>query len=81
MSENKIILRWKEFIKNDASSGMVLVMFALLALILANSPLKGAYNDFLEFPVSITLGDFQIAKALILWINDGLMAVFSLLLV
>ena len=76
MSENKIILRWKEFIKNDASSGMVLVMFALLALILANSPLKGAYNDFLEFPVSITLGDFQIAKALILWINDGLMAVF-----
>lgn len=76
MSENTIILRWKAFIKNDASSGIVLVMFALLALILANSPLEGAYNEFLEFPVSITLGDFQIAKALILWINDGLMAVF-----
>lgn len=76
MSESMIILRWKEFIKNDASPGIILVFSAAIALILANSPFMVSYNDFLEFPVHLQLGDFVIAKPLVLWINDGLMALF-----
>jgi NhaA family Na+:H+ antiporter len=76
MSENALILKWKEFIKTDASPGIILVLASLIALILANSPLSPAYNSFLEFPVSIVLGSFEISKPLVLWINDGLMAIF-----
>ena len=81
MSENIIIARWKQFIKTDASSGIILVLSAALALVLANSMFKDGYNSFLEFPVSIMLGDFAISKPLVLWVNDGLMALFFLLLV
>jgi NhaA family Na+:H+ antiporter len=76
MSENKLVKQWKQFIQTDASSGIILVLAALLALIMANSVFSGSYNAFLEFPVSITLGTFAISKQLVLWVNDGLMALF-----
>ena len=76
MSENALILKWKQFIQTDAGSGIILVLASLFALILANSPLSPLYNLFLEFPVSIVLGSFEISKPLVLWINDGLMAIF-----
>lgn len=76
MSENKLIQQWKQFIQTDASSGIILVLAAVLALIMANSLFSPYYNDFLEFPVSITLGTFAISKPLVLWVNDGLMALF-----
>lgn len=76
MSENKLIKQWKQFIQTEASSGIILVLAALLALIMANSFLSVSYNAFLEFPVSITLGAFAISKPLVLWVNDGLMALF-----
>jgi NhaA family Na+:H+ antiporter len=76
MSENIVIQRWKQFIQTDASSGIILVMAAALALVMANSYFSDNYNDFLEFPVSITLGTFAISKPLVLWVNDGLMALF-----
>jgi NhaA family Na+:H+ antiporter len=76
MSENKLVKQWKQFIQTDASSGIILVLAALLALIMANSVFSGSYNAFLEFPVSITLGTFAISKPLVLWVNDGLMALF-----
>lgn len=76
MSESKIVQQWKQFIKTDASSGIILVVSALLALTMANSFFSVSYNAFLEFPVSITLGTFTISKPLVLWVNDGLMALF-----
>ncbi|MBA6342027.1 Na+/H+ antiporter NhaA [Colwellia sp. MB02u-10] len=76
MAENIIVQRWKQFIQTDASSGIILVLAAVLALIMANSFFSQSYNDFLEFPVSITLGTFAISKPLVLWVNDGLMALF-----
>ncbi|GAA5135222.1 Na+/H+ antiporter NhaA [Thalassotalea piscium] len=76
MPENILVQRWKRFIKTDASSGIILVVAAALALIMANSYFSYSYNAFLEFPVSITLGDFAIRKPLVLWVNDGLMALF-----
>jgi len=49
---------------------------AALALLAANSPLSNYYNLLLEVPVEVRIGNLEIAKPLILWINDGLMAVF-----
>ncbi len=68
--------RFIQFIHNDASSGIILVIAAALAMLLANSPLTGHYNAFLELPVAVQLGNFTIAKPLVLWVNDGLMALF-----
>lgn len=76
MAENKLLQQWKQFIQTDASSGIILVLAALLALIMANSFFSESYSAFLAFPVSITLGAFEISKPLVLWINDGLMALF-----
>jgi NhaA family Na+:H+ antiporter len=53
---------------------------AVLAIVVANSPLSGWYDLLLEVPVEIRVGALQIAKPLILWVNDGLMAVFFFLI-
>lgn len=66
-------------IQQDALGGIVLVAAALLAMIVANSPLSSFYQGFLDLPVAIQFGSFEIAKPLLLWINDGLMAIFFFL--
>jgi NhaA family Na+:H+ antiporter len=68
-----------EFFRLEAAGGILLVGAALLALACANSPLEEFYDGFRELPVAVVLGPLQVAKPLLLWINDGLMAVFFLL--
>jgi NhaA family Na+:H+ antiporter len=60
--------------------GALLFFAAVLALIVANSPLSPFYNLLLDTPFEVRLGDKGIDKPLLLWINDGLMAVFFLLI-
>jgi NhaA family Na+:H+ antiporter len=69
----------REFLKLESASGIILVGAAVLALIINNSPLSWLYDMFLDTPVEIRVGAFQLAKPLLLWINDGLMAIFFLL--
>jgi len=69
----------KDFLRYEASGGILLIAAAALGLIMANSGLGGMYTTFLEIPVSAQVGALVIAKPLILWINDGLMAVFFFL--
>jgi len=69
----------KAFFKLDAASGILLIMAAVLALIAANSPLKVYYDQLLSTDVIVAVGSFSIHKPLLLWINDGLMALFFLL--
>jgi len=69
----------KEFLKFEAAGGILLALAAVVALILANTPLYTFYDAFLSVPVSVQVGDLIIAKPLLLWINDGLMAVFFFL--
>ena len=67
------------FLKRESSAGILLFIAGVLALISANSPLAALYGALLDTPFEIRLGDARLAKPLILWINDGLMAVFFFL--
>lgn len=67
------------FLHLEASGGILLIGAALLALVMANTPLEEFYDHFRALPVQVQVGDFGIAKPLLLWINDGLMAIFFLL--
>ncbi|MES9825900.1 MAG: Na+/H+ antiporter NhaA [Candidatus Thiodiazotropha endolucinida] len=75
------ISKWlQDFMRQDSSSGILLIFAAILALILENSPLSWFYDALLDTPVEIRIGELQLAKPLLLWINDGLMAVFFMLI-
>ena len=65
-----------KFINVEYMGGLVLMAAAALAIICANSPFNPYYELLLSTPVEIHIGDFEIAKPLLLWINDGLMAIF-----
>jgi len=70
----------QSFIQKESSAGILLIIITILALFLQNSFLSDFYNGFLHTHVEIRFGDLQIAKPLILWVNDGLMAVFFFLI-
>ncbi|XOV80099.1 MAG: Na+/H+ antiporter NhaA [Aestuariibacter sp.] len=67
------------FLKKESASGIILMMTAVAAIIVANSPLSVYYNLLIDTPVAVQVGALVIDKPLLLWINDGLMAVFFLL--
>lgn len=68
------------FFQMEAASGLLLIAGAILALIINNSPLSWLYSGLLDTPVVAQIGALKIAKPLLLWINDGLMALFFLLI-
>jgi Na+:H+ antiporter, NhaA family len=65
--------------RHEAASGIVLMLASALALVLANSPMAGSYDLLLSLRGSVRIGSFAIEKPLLLWVNDGLMAIFFLL--
>ena len=65
--------------RHEAASGVVLMLASALALALANSPLAEFYNLLLSVRGSVRIDGFGIDKPMLLWINDGLMAIFFLL--
>ena len=82
MNKNKtsaVIQAWREFLRLESSGGLILVSAAVLAVILANSPLADFYSSVLDLNLTVTVEGFGVSKPLLLWINDGLMAVFFLL--
>ncbi|HET6436389.1 MAG TPA: Na+/H+ antiporter NhaA [Xanthomonadaceae bacterium] len=69
-----------EFLRLEAAGGILLILAAALALVCANVPqLEEFYDAFRELPVAVAFGQWSIAKPALLWINDGLMAIFFLL--
>jgi len=84
------LIRWRatlplrstftRFFQLEAASGLLLIAAAVLALIINNSPLSWLYTGLLDTPVVAQIGALKIAKPLLLWINDGLMAMFFLLI-
>ena len=69
----------RNFFKLEGSAGYLLMIAAVLALIVENSGLSGYYDQFQNVKFTVALGGAGISKPLVLWINDGLMAVFFLL--
>ncbi|WP_434928558.1 Na+/H+ antiporter NhaA [Shewanella sp. HL-SH5] len=70
----------KNFLSQESAGGIILMISVALAMILANSPLSGFYEGFLNTGVQVRVGSLDINKPLLLWINDGLMALFFLLI-
>jgi len=69
----------RRFLKLEASSGLMLMAAAVLALIVANSPFSWVYEQLLTLNLTVAIETFAISKPLLLWVNDGLMAIFFLL--
>ena len=70
----------RDFVRQESFAGLLLMATALLAIIITNSPVRGFYNALLDTPVAVQVGALEIAKPLLLWVNDGLMAVFFFLI-
>lgn len=83
---NNSIFKWKfsgsmirDFLQKESAGGILLMISAALAMIIANTFLEPYYQLLLTTPVTVGVGKLLIAKPLLLWINDGLMAVFFFL--
>ena len=70
----------QEFLRLESASGLLLFAAAILAMVIANSPLSGLYAGLFQTQASVSIGTLGIAKPILLWVNDGLMAVFFLLI-
>ena len=68
-----------DFLRLESAGGILLIAAAGLAILFANTPLASAYQALLSVPVEVRVGNMEIAKPLLLWINDGLMAIFFFL--
>ena len=68
-----------DFLKKESAAGIILMLAALAAIFCANSAFETYYRQFFSIAVEIRVGTLEIAKPLLLWINDGLMAVFFFL--
>jgi NhaA family Na+:H+ antiporter len=77
---NRIQTSIQKFIKIESFSGMLLFLATIIALVWANSPYGNIYHSIWQYKLGFSIGDFTLSKPLILWINDGLMAVFFFLI-
>jgi len=73
---NKVITPFEEFIHRQTTSGLLLMITAILALLLANSPLAYLYQQLQHLQIGLNIGSWSIDKSLHHWVNDGLMALF-----
>ena len=75
----KALSRIQAFMKLEASAGLILMGIALMAMLAANTGFAPIYDGFLNTNVRVGIGGFEISKPALLWINDGLMAIFFFL--
>jgi NhaA family Na+:H+ antiporter len=69
----------RDFLRLESAGGILLLVAAVLAMVVENSAAKPFYDALLGTPVEVRVGAFDIAKPLLLWVNDGLMALFFFL--
>lgn len=70
----------RRFMKLESASGILMLTAAIIAMLAANSPLADLYSELLDITVAVQVGALLISKPLLLWVNDGLMAVFFFLI-
>jgi NhaA family Na+:H+ antiporter len=71
-----IVTNFQRFLKAANTGGILLLIATVFALVWANSPYRESYESVWVTKLSIGIGEFSLSKSLLLWINDGLMAVF-----
>lgn len=76
---NGFFAKLQRFLASDSAGGIILAITALLAMLVANSPLSHAYEHFLHMPMGFHIGGFRLENHVLHWINDGLMVVFFFL--
>ena len=70
----------REFIQLESAGGILLLLAAVAALVAVNTPLATAYAGLVDTTIAVQVGAISIQKPLLLWVNDGLMAVFFFLI-
>ena len=69
----------RELLRHESASGLLLLLAAVAAMVIVNSPARSLYDALLSVTVEVRVGQFGIDKPLLLWVNDGLMAMFFFL--
>ncbi|WP_026450444.1 Na+/H+ antiporter NhaA [Aequorivita capsosiphonis] len=80
MIKEKILSPFQKFVNLQSSSGILLLATTIIALVWANSAFADSYQSFWDFELGIITDSFELKKPLILWVNDGLMAIFFFLI-
>jgi NhaA family Na+:H+ antiporter len=80
MVKRILITPFQKFVRIESLSGILLFGATLLAVILANSPLSERFQSIWQYKIGFGTSGFTLVKPLILWINDGLMAIFFFLI-
>ncbi len=80
MIKNKILSPFQKFVKIESFSGILLLVATVAALVWANSPFGESYQSLWQYKIGFSTKSFELNKPLILWINDGLMAIFFFLI-
>ena len=80
MIKKVFLTPFQKFMKIEGFSGILLLLSTIIALIWANSSFGDSYTTLLDYKIGITGENFELKKPLILWINDGLMAIFFFLI-
>jgi len=75
----RVLAPLNEFVRSNVAGGIILMAAALIALVWANSPFADTYHELWQTRVTVGFGEVIVSKPLALWINDGLMAIFFLL--
>ena len=70
----------RDFMRLESVGGILLLAAAIIAMLVVNSPLAGLYSALLDTTIAVQVGTLSIDKPLLLWVNDGLMAVFFFLI-
>ncbi len=72
----RLVTPFEKFIERETTSGLVLISFTVLAIVIANSPLKDLYTHLVHLPMGVRIGQWTLEHSALHWINEGLMALF-----
>ncbi len=73
---DRLVTPFEEFIARETTSGLILMACTVLALIIANSPIRELYTHVIHLPIGVSIGQWRLERSFVHWINEGLMAFF-----
>src|SRR5690554_6172946 len=76
----QLLSPFQKFVRLQSASGILLLATTIIAMVWANSPLVDSYFDFWNYEIGFTSDNIDLTKPLLLWVNDGLMAIFFFLI-